>query len=79
VLFGLKIQAFLMQLVGVESQAKTLQYWFVCGVWYGVFTLLMFALAALVEKWVDMPSVKFARWLEEKCLKKYRLYFTDNL
>lgn len=80
VLFGLKIQGFLMQLFGVESHANNaLQYWFVCGVWYGIFTLLMFALAARVEKWVDMPSVRFARWLEEKCLKVYRLYYTDKL
>jgi peptidoglycan/LPS O-acetylase OafA/YrhL len=78
VLFGLKIQAWLMHLVGVESHAHTLQYWFVCGVWYGLFTLLMFAWAAQVERWVDMPSVKFARWLEEKCLKLYCMYYTDR-
>jgi hypothetical protein len=62
----------------VESHAHTLQYWVVCGVWYGLFTLLMFALAARVERWVDMPSVKFARWLEEKCLKLYWMYYTDK-
>lgn len=79
VLFGLKIQTFLIHLVGVETHVKTLPYWCLCGVWYGLFTLLMFALAARVEKWVDMPSVKFARWLEEKCLKVNRLYYIDIL
>lgn len=71
VLFGLKIKTLLQQLAGVEENARTLMYCMVCGVWYALFTFLMFLVAAHGERWVDKPSVRFARWLEEKCLKRY--------
>ncbi|PMD43501.1 hypothetical protein L207DRAFT_423857 [Hyaloscypha variabilis F] len=79
VLFGLKLQAFLMYLVGVEPHDlvgggvydDTLRYVLVCGVWYVLNTALAFALAAQVERWVDRPSVRFAKWLDEKCLKPF--------
>jgi hypothetical protein len=41
----------------------------VCVVWYVQFTTLVFALEALVERWVDRLSLRFARWLEEKVLE----------
>lgn len=69
VLFGLGLQRFLLHLFGSEEHAYTLGYWLICGVWYLLFTFLVFALAARVERWVDAPSVRFARWLEEKCSK----------
>jgi hypothetical protein len=37
----------------------------VCVVWYVLFTALVFALGALVERWVDRPSLRFARGLEK--------------
>ncbi|TVY81598.1 hypothetical protein LSUE1_G003562 [Lachnellula suecica] len=71
-LFGLGIQGILFKLTGLEPRANTLMYWLVCVVWYLLFTLPVFAVAAQVERWVDAPSVRFARWLEGKCLKVYR-------
>jgi hypothetical protein len=41
----------------------------VCVVWYVLFTALVFALVALVERWVDRQSLRFARWLEERVLE----------
>ncbi|CZR66353.1 uncharacterized protein PAC_16254 [Phialocephala subalpina] len=72
ILFGLGIQRVLLDVLGSEEHAYTLRYWLICGVWYLFFTLPVFALAARVERWVDAPSVKFARWLEGECLKCYR-------
>ncbi|KUJ11633.1 uncharacterized protein LY89DRAFT_228558 [Mollisia scopiformis] len=72
VLFGLKFQEFLMRVAGLQPHANTLLYWAVCGVWYFVFTLLVFAVAGQVERWVDVPSVRFAKWLEAKCLSMCR-------
>jgi peptidoglycan/LPS O-acetylase OafA/YrhL len=72
VLVGLSLQALLMRLAGLEPHASTFVYWLVCGIWYLLFTLPVFALAAQVERWVDVPSVRFARWLKEKCSKGYR-------
>lgn len=73
VLFGLKVQAFLLWLTGVEKGVNQgLLYWVVCWVWFVVFTVPVFALAAQVERWVDVPSVKFAKWLEERCLGVYK-------
>jgi peptidoglycan/LPS O-acetylase OafA/YrhL len=72
VLFGLSLQGLLMRLASLEPHANTFVYWLVCGIWYFLFTILVFALAAQVERWVDVPSVRFARWLEGKCLKSYR-------
>jgi peptidoglycan/LPS O-acetylase OafA/YrhL len=69
VLFGLSLQTLLMRLVSLEPHANTFAYWLVCGVWFLLFTVLVFALAAQVERWVDVPSVRFAKWLEGKCLK----------
>lgn len=71
VLFGLALQRFMKGLAGLESNAgaDNLWFWVVCLVWYIMFTILVFALAARVEKWVDAPSVRFARWLEGVCLK----------
>lgn len=72
VLFGLSIQALMLRLAGLQPRDGSLLYWFLCVIWFLLFTLPVFALAAQVEKWVDVPSVKFAKWLEGKCLKGYR-------
>jgi len=72
VLFGLSLQALMLRLAGLEPKAGTTLYWFVCGIWCVLFTLPVFAVAAQVERWVDVPSVRFARWLERKCLKIYK-------
>ncbi|KAF8851778.1 hypothetical protein BDZ45DRAFT_600965 [Acephala macrosclerotiorum] len=72
VLFGLGLQRFLLHLLDSEEHAYTFRYWLICGVWYLLFTFPVFALAARVERWVDAPSVRFARWLEGECLKCYR-------
>lgn len=72
VLFGLGIQTVLMRLAGVESHANNLMYWLTCGIWYIFVTVPIFGIAAQVERWVDVPSVKFAKWLEGKCIKTYR-------
>ena len=72
VLFGLSLQALLINLAGLEPHANTFMYWLTCGIWYLLFTVSVFALAAQVERWVDVPSVRFARWLEGKCLESYR-------
>jgi peptidoglycan/LPS O-acetylase OafA/YrhL len=70
VIFGLGLQGLLMRLAALQPHEKTLLYWLICGLWYFIFTVLVFALAAQVERWVDAPSVKFAKWLEGKCLKR---------
>ncbi|KAK3304689.1 uncharacterized protein B0T15DRAFT_250712 [Chaetomium strumarium] len=67
VLFGLRLQGFLLRVAGVESQNKGLGYWTIYIVWFVLFTVPVFALAAQVERWVDVPSVKFA-----KCLGMYK-------
>jgi peptidoglycan/LPS O-acetylase OafA/YrhL len=72
ILFGLTIQTFLLRLAGLEPKANTFLYWLICVVWSVLFTLPVFALAAQVEKWVDVPSVNFARWLEGKCLRRLK-------
>lgn len=72
VLFGLSLQQFLMRMANLEPNANTLLYWLVCGIWFVLFTLPAFAIAAQMEKWVDVPSVRFARWLEGKCLRMYK-------
>lgn len=72
VLFGLSLQKLLMQIAGLEPNAGTVLYWLICGVWFLIFTFIVFAIAAQVERWIDVPSVKFAKWLEAKCLKWYR-------
>lgn len=72
VLFGLALQTFLLRLAGLEQNAGTLGYWFLCVVWYVLFSVPAFAFAAQVERWVDTPSVKFSKWLEVKCLKLYQ-------
>jgi peptidoglycan/LPS O-acetylase OafA/YrhL len=71
VLFGLTLQGFLLGLAHIEERSGLL-YWCVCYVWFGMFTIPVFALAAQVEKWVDNPSVSFAKWLEGKCLNVYK-------
>jgi peptidoglycan/LPS O-acetylase OafA/YrhL len=72
VLYGLRWQEFLMHVAHVQPRANTFMYWLVCGVWLLSFTFSVFVIAAQVERWVDVPSVKFAKWLEGKCLKTYR-------
>ncbi|KAK4236813.1 acyltransferase family-domain-containing protein [Achaetomium macrosporum] len=72
VLFGLRLQGLLLRVAGVESQNKGLGYWVICLVWFALFTVPVFALAAQVDRWVNVPSVKFAKWLEERCLGMYR-------
>ena len=72
ILFGLSLQAFLMRLASLEPHANTFLYWSVCSVWFILFTLPVFAVAAQVQRLVDVPSVAFARWLEGKSLKFYR-------
>jgi peptidoglycan/LPS O-acetylase OafA/YrhL len=72
VLFGLRFQEFLMAITGVAPKSGTLVYWIVCAVWFTVFTVVVWALAAQAEKWVDAPSVRFARGLEKRCLKVYK-------
>lgn len=74
VLFGLALQKSILQIVGLDPNLKvtTVLYCVVCVIWFLIFTVPVFALAAQVEKWVDVPSVKFAKWLEEKCLTGYR-------
>jgi hypothetical protein len=41
----------------------------VCVAWCVLFTVLVFALVALVERWVDRLRLRFARWLEERALE----------
>ncbi|KAK3303860.1 acyltransferase family-domain-containing protein [Chaetomium strumarium] len=72
VLFGLRLQGFLLRVAGVDSQHKGVGYWIICLVWFALFTMPVFALAAQVERWIDVPSVKFAKWLEERCLRMHR-------
>ena len=67
-IFGLRMQAFLLHLAGLQDYAEISSYWLVCGVWYVLFTVLVFALAGQVARWVDQLSVRFARRLEEKVL-----------
>lgn len=69
VLFGLGLQRLILQVAGLEAKVATFLYCVVCIIWFIIFTIPVFALAAQVEKWVDVPSVKFAKWLEGKCLK----------
>jgi hypothetical protein len=59
------------QAAGIEGDEGKMLYWLLCGVWLVVFTTSVFAIAAQVEKWVDAPSVRFTKWLEERCLKWY--------
>jgi peptidoglycan/LPS O-acetylase OafA/YrhL len=72
VLFGLRFQEFLMAILGVAPKSGTMVYWIVCAAWFTVFTAIVWALAAQAEKWVDAPSVRFARGLERRCLKVYK-------
>lgn len=72
VLFGLSLQALLMRIAYLEPHERNFVYWLVCGIWFILFTLPVFALSAQVERWVDVPSVKFAKWLETKCLNIYK-------
>jgi peptidoglycan/LPS O-acetylase OafA/YrhL len=72
VLFGLSLQGFFMRMAGLHPKESGLVYWLVCGVWFLAFTVPCFAVAAQVERWVDGPSVRFARWLEGRCLKIWK-------
>ncbi|PBP20409.1 acyltransferase [Diplocarpon rosae] len=72
ILFGLFFQNSLLAIFGVATHSMTWAYWALCLLWYVPFTLLTFALAAQVERYVDAGSVKLARWLEGKCLDVYR-------
>jgi peptidoglycan/LPS O-acetylase OafA/YrhL len=66
VLFGIAIKNFLMDIVGLDPNMKEggLVYWVMCAVWFGIFTTLVFALAAAAERWVDRPNVRFSKWFE---------------
>ena len=71
ILFGLSLQELMISVTaGLEPRTNPFVYWALCGVWYIAFTALVFAVAAQVERWVDGPSVRFARWLECKCLRR---------
>jgi peptidoglycan/LPS O-acetylase OafA/YrhL len=74
VVFGLRLQGWMVSVTGVgEAGAKGgLGYWVVCVVWFAVFTVPVFALAAQVERWVDVPSVRFAKELEERGLRVFK-------
>jgi peptidoglycan/LPS O-acetylase OafA/YrhL len=74
VLFGLRLQGWLMWLfgVGAAGQDKGLGYWVVCVLWFVVFGVPVFAVAAQVERWVDVPSVRFAKAVEERCLRVWK-------
>ena len=73
ILFGLPMKDILVRMAGLSNEDKTSGlYWVICLIWFVLFTLPVFAIAAQVEKWVDVPSVKFARWLEEQCLNMYK-------
>ena len=74
VLFGLSFRRLLMTITGLEPSANNLLHWMVFGIWFISFTAAVFAIAALIEKWVDVPSVRFAKWLEGKCLTLYRRF-----
>ncbi|KAH8593816.1 acyltransferase 3 [Bisporella sp. PMI_857] len=73
ILFGLAVKDWMMRITGLNETMKGhLSYWILCVIWFSWFTVMVFAIAAQVERWVDVPSVKFARWLEGKCLKGYK-------
>ncbi|KAG9245461.1 acyltransferase 3 [Calycina marina] len=72
ILFGLPMKDILIRIAGLANEERTsLLYWLTCLVWFVLFTFPVFAIAAQVERWVDVPSVKFAKWLEGKCLSVY--------
>lgn len=68
-LFGLKLQIFMQDFVGVEPKSGTIGYWLLAPVWVVAFSCCVFPIAAMVERWIDVPSVKFAKWFEERSLK----------
>ncbi|EKD16176.1 acyltransferase [Drepanopeziza brunnea f. sp. 'multigermtubi' MB_m1] len=72
IVFGLWLQNALLWLFGVPTHSMTWLYWAISLLWYVPFTTVVFAFAALVERFVDQGSVRFARWLESKCLELYR-------
>ncbi|KAH8819250.1 acyltransferase 3 [Xylogone sp. PMI_703] len=73
--FGLWLQQYLLRLVAIESHdVSSFAYWSACVIWFFLFTVPVLALAAQVDRWVDAPSVKFAKWLEGRCLKFYKTY-----
>ncbi|KAG9234694.1 acyltransferase family-domain-containing protein [Amylocarpus encephaloides] len=69
ILFGLTMQSIIMRILGVVPGSGGLTYWIVCLIWFSVFSFLAFGIAGQVQRWVDEPSVKFAKWLEQRCLK----------
>jgi peptidoglycan/LPS O-acetylase OafA/YrhL len=71
VIFGLKMQDWILWIFSCGRDETNLFYWVLCIVWFVLFSGIVFAVAAQVEKWVDAPSVRFARWLEGRCLKAY--------
>ncbi|KAK0113303.1 hypothetical protein ONS95_014995 [Cadophora gregata] len=71
-LFGFVMQRFLLGLFGLVQNQGGFWYWLVCVIWYVPFTTVVFAIAAQVERLVDAPSVRFAKWLEERCLAIYK-------
>lgn len=70
VLFGGKLKGWLEAGTGLGPEGKevvhSVGYWVLCGGWFGVFSVLVFAVAAQVERWVDQPSVRFAKAVEER-------------
>ncbi|KAH7370909.1 acyltransferase family-domain-containing protein [Rhexocercosporidium sp. MPI-PUGE-AT-0058] len=71
-LFGFMMQRFILGLFGLVQNQGGFFYWVACVIWYIPFTGLVFGIAAQVERLVDAPSVRFAKWLEEKCLSVYK-------
>lgn len=72
VVFGLRLQTLLFVVTGISRDQGGLSYWFLCVVWYGLITLPIFAVAEVVTRFVDAPSVRFARWLEGRCISIFR-------
>ncbi len=72
-LFGLPLQGSMIHVVlGYEGRHNKMMYLIVCLVWFGLFTIGVCGVAAMVERWVDRPSVKFARWVEGKVFRRGR-------
>ncbi|KAI9053985.1 hypothetical protein LZ554_002929 [Drepanopeziza brunnea f. sp. 'monogermtubi'] len=72
IIFGFWLQNALLWIFGVPTHSMTWLYWAISWLWYVPFTTVVFAFAALVERFVDQGSVRFARWVESKCLELYR-------
>ncbi|CZT11377.1 uncharacterized protein RAG0_15550 [Rhynchosporium agropyri] len=72
-LFGFWMQRLILGLFGINQSQGGFFYWVACVIWYVPFTALVFGIASQVERLVDAPSVRFARWLEERCYHVYNV------